>query len=41
MQTSDEARVLVGSDGLQERISQIGHLEIGALTKTLNQLQQR
>ena len=38
METPDQSGVLIGPDGLQQRVPQIGHVEFGALTKTLNQL---
>ena len=38
MKDSNESSALIRPDGLQERISQIRHFEVGALTETLNQL---
>ena len=38
MKHSNESSALIRPDGLQERIPQIWHFEVGALTESLDQL---
>ena len=38
VQTSDQPSVLIRPDWLQERVSQVGHLHVGTLPYSLNQL---